>query len=127
VKTRELILDRVRRNQPAATPLPDIPSFDARRTATLEAFETALLRMGGTLVEPPAEGSLDAFIRARFPGWEDRVTYWHVHDVDAAHPEDALDEIEQLVRELIAQLRAPRKPPAPPGDPAPRLAKEPNP
>lgn len=70
MKTRELILDRVRRNQPPARPLPDIPSFDARRTATLEAFGAALLRMGGTLVEPPAEGSIDAFIRARFPGAE---------------------------------------------------------
>ena len=40
-----------------------------------------------------------------FPAWEDRVIYWHVHDVDASHPEDALDEIEQLVRQLVAELK----------------------
>jgi protein-tyrosine phosphatase len=40
-----------------------------------------------------------------FPAWVDRVTYWHVHDIDAAHPEDALDEIEQLVRQLVAELK----------------------
>jgi len=39
-----------------------------------------------------------------FAGWEDRVTYWHVHDVDAAHPEQALAEIEVLVRTLVAGL-----------------------
>jgi protein-tyrosine phosphatase len=37
-------------------------------------------------------------LAARFAGWEERVTYWHVHDLDAAPPEDALREIEQLVR-----------------------------
>ena len=41
----------------------------------------------------------------RFGGWADRVTYWHVHDVDAAHPDDALREIEQLVRDLVERLR----------------------
>jgi protein-tyrosine-phosphatase len=38
------------------------------------------------------------------PGWEDRVTYWHVHDVDQAHPDVALTEIEQLVRTLLKQI-----------------------
>ena len=36
--------------------------------------------------------------------WADRVTYWHVHDVDKSHPDDALREIEQLVNDLIASL-----------------------
>jgi len=40
----------------------------------------------------------------RFAGWEDRVTYWHVHDVDKAHPKEALGEVEQLVRELIREI-----------------------
>ena len=39
-----------------------------------------------------------------FAGWDDRVTYWHVHDVDAAHPEQALAEIETLVRTLVTRL-----------------------
>lgn len=40
----------------------------------------------------------------RFAGWEDRVTYWHVHDVDAATPAEALVEIERLVDELAVEL-----------------------
>jgi low molecular weight protein-tyrosine phosphatase len=49
-------------------------------------------------------------LRERFSPWEDRVTYWHVHDVDAAHPEDALDEIEQLVRALVSELKTKAQP-----------------
>jgi protein-tyrosine phosphatase len=45
-----------------------------------------------------------AMLKRRFGDWEHRVTYWHVHDVDAAHPEDALTEIETLVEELLKDL-----------------------
>jgi len=45
-----------------------------------------------------------AMLAEKFSGWEDRVTYWHVHDIDAAHPEEALREIEQLIRQLILEL-----------------------
>ena len=41
----------------------------------------------------------------RFRGWEDRVTYWHVDDVDLASPEAALSEIERHVEDLIQRLR----------------------
>ena len=40
-----------------------------------------------------------------FAGWEDRVTYWHVHDADIVCPEDALREIEQTVATLVENLR----------------------
>jgi protein-tyrosine phosphatase len=46
-----------------------------------------------------------AMLAAQFPGWEARVTYWHVHDVDQAHPEHALGEVERLVTDLIDRLR----------------------
>jgi protein-tyrosine phosphatase len=39
-----------------------------------------------------------------FSGWEDRVQYWHIHDVDQAHPDVALVEIENEVRSLIDRL-----------------------
>jgi protein-tyrosine phosphatase len=26
----------------------------------------------------------------KFPGWENRVLYWHVHDIDAANPHRSL-------------------------------------
>jgi protein-tyrosine phosphatase len=41
-----------------------------------------------------------------FPAWADRVDYWHVHDLDAAMPRDALPEIERRVAELVETLRA---------------------
>jgi len=45
-------------------------------------------------------------LAAAFAGWENRVTYWHVHDIDQSHPKDALGEVERLVRELIRELGA---------------------
>src|SRR3982750_496989 len=36
-----------------------------------------------------------------FPGWEERVEYWHVHDLDGATPDEALGEIEALVKQLV--------------------------
>jgi protein-tyrosine phosphatase len=41
----------------------------------------------------------------RFRGWEDRVTYWHVDDVDIASPVAALSEIDRHVDDLIERLR----------------------
>ncbi|WP_309397217.1 low molecular weight phosphatase family protein [Cerasicoccus maritimus] len=43
----------------------------------------------------------------QFPGWEKRVEYWTVHDVDLATPEMALAEIEGHVRHLLDELVAP--------------------
>ena len=45
-----------------------------------------------------------ALMRQRFPDWERRITYWHVHDLDQAPPHLALAEIEKLVLSLIACL-----------------------
>lgn len=42
----------------------------------------------------------------RFPGWVERVEYWHVDDIDCAEPEDAMLEIERQVLALIAGLSA---------------------
>lgn len=67
MSSRQFILDRVRRNQPGRRTLPSVPSFDRPLADPLAAFGAALARMGGTLVAAPAEQSLYAFIRARFP------------------------------------------------------------
>lgn len=45
------------------------------------------------------------YIEARFSEWSGRVEYWHVHDLDAAQPEDACAQIERHVRDLVARLR----------------------
>lgn len=38
------------------------------------------------------------------PAWANQITYWHVHDLDAATPEQALPEIDGLVHQLIDKL-----------------------
>jgi protein-tyrosine phosphatase len=41
---------------------------------------------------------------AKFPGWSAKTIFWHVHDLDAATPDQAIAEIESHVRQLIDQL-----------------------
>jgi len=43
-------------------------------------------------------------IEQRFPEVASRVTYWHVDDVEFAHPAIALAMIDEHVRQLIATL-----------------------
>jgi low molecular weight protein-tyrosine phosphatase len=40
----------------------------------------------------------------RFPGWPDRIEYWHIDDLDQLSASQALAQIEQQVRALIDQL-----------------------
>jgi protein-tyrosine phosphatase len=49
------------------------------------------------------------FLTQRFPGWEDRTTYWHVDDIDVAEPADTIAKIDQLVRELIKDCQNERR------------------
>ena len=56
------------------------------------------------LVVAVKEAEHRALLTARFEGWEDRVIYWHVHDIDMAHPAQALAELKQHVTALAQQL-----------------------
>ncbi len=38
------------------------------------------------------------------PDFADRVRYWHVHDLDAALPAEALAQIETQIRDLITEI-----------------------
>jgi L-lactate dehydrogenase complex protein LldG len=67
MNSRDFVLDAVRRNQPAARPLPELPVFDSPAADLLASFGAALERMGGTMAEPPAGGSLDSFLAELFP------------------------------------------------------------
>jgi protein-tyrosine phosphatase len=78
-------------------------NFDDGRHMPLQCRACDLAEAG--LVVALKEAEHRAMLAEKFSGWEDRVTYWHVHDVDAAHPEVALREIEQLVRELVLNLK----------------------
>lgn len=48
----------------------------------------------------------------RFPGWEDRVLYWHVHDLDKATAEEALGALDGLVAGLVEEFAAAEGSPA---------------
>jgi protein-tyrosine-phosphatase len=50
------------------------------------------------------EGEHRPMLAQRFSGWEDRVDYWQIHDLDLAHADEALTAIEEHVRKLIRQL-----------------------
>lgn len=63
--SREQILAAVRRHQPAAVALPELPDFNADAPTTLEAFSGALARLGGRLVMPA--GTLADTLRACHP------------------------------------------------------------
>ncbi|MEP7083272.1 MAG: LUD domain-containing protein [Betaproteobacteria bacterium] len=70
MSARDDILARIHRNQPAARALPaEIPAYDAGLSNSIEAFKSALLRMGGKFALPmaPADGNLDAQIAKLFP------------------------------------------------------------
>ncbi|MBL6751995.1 MAG: low molecular weight phosphatase family protein [Nevskia sp.] len=43
-------------------------------------------------------------LAARFRPWVERVEYWHVDDVDQAHPDDALALIDAQLERLILRL-----------------------
>jgi len=66
--SRDHVLARVRRNQPAWRELPALPDFARPLADPLAAFAAALGRMGGIFAEAPASGTLDEVVRARFPG-----------------------------------------------------------
>jgi L-lactate dehydrogenase complex protein LldG len=68
VSSRALILDRVRRNQPAPVGLPEVPLFAREGALLLPEFIAALTRMGGIFVDSAARPEpLDALIAHRFP------------------------------------------------------------
>lgn len=67
MSSREEVLERVRRNQPAPQPLPVVPMFDTGLSTSIETFKPSLIRMGGKFVEVLAGGDLDAQIKALFP------------------------------------------------------------
>ena len=77
--------------------------FDDARHMPLQCRERDL--GAADLVIALKEAEHRAMLADRFAAWADRVTYWHVHDVDAAHPDDALREIERLVHDLIDRLK----------------------
>jgi len=67
MSSRDFILERVRRNQPAPLALPEMPRFERPQASPWESFAAALARMGGAVAEAPASGALERFVGERFP------------------------------------------------------------
>jgi L-lactate dehydrogenase complex protein LldG len=67
MSSREEILARVRRNQPAPRPLPSIPAFERPLASRIEVFKEGVLRMGGKF-EPLASGeTASALVQRLYP------------------------------------------------------------
>ncbi len=65
MSTREMILAAVKRNQPDAVALPDVPHFDQNEAPPLDRFKANVERMGGKLAEPGPD--LNAFVAQNYP------------------------------------------------------------
>lgn len=44
------------------------------------------------------------FVRERISGWENKIEYWHVHDLHLATADEALLKLEHEVRGLVERL-----------------------
>lgn len=60
---------------------------------------------GADLIVAVKEAEHRPLLRERFPGWAERVAFWHIHDIDCGTVEEALAGIEREVHELVARLR----------------------
>lgn len=47
-----------------------------------------------------------AYLRRDFPAWEERVIYWHFHDLDVTSADDMLPALERHVTAYYASLAA---------------------
>ena len=70
------------------------------QSCTLADFDLA------QLVIALKEAENRPLLAKRFPGWENRVSYWHVHDLDAAKPIKAIAMMDRLVQALIRDIKA---------------------
>jgi protein-tyrosine phosphatase len=58
------------------------------------------------LVVAVKEAEHRPLMRARFAEWENRLDYWHIHDVEDETPTEALKLLAEEVRALLRRLRA---------------------
>jgi L-lactate dehydrogenase complex protein LldG len=104
MNSRDFVLDAVRRNQPAAKPLPEVPRFERLAKDLLAGFGAALERMGGTLAVPPAGSSLDRFLAERFP--DARVICSATREVAGTRPIAAVNDPRELQDVDLGVVRA---------------------
>ncbi|EKS9883909.1 LUD domain-containing protein [Burkholderia pyrrocinia] len=67
MSSRDLILSRLRGAGRSPQPLLAVPLFDRDLPPAIDAFKRSLDRVGGVWCDAPADGDIEALIRARFP------------------------------------------------------------
>ena len=75
----------------------------AQSAAAFDRFVRPLERAHRTIALKKDEHH--AMMLQSHPEWADRIEYWSVHDIDCAHPDQALPQIEKQVLELMRTLR----------------------
>ena len=90
------------------------PTVAALRLAGIEPPQAAIERYPAQVSETERAGAARVIavkeaehrplLAMGYPGWEDRVVYWHIHDLDQTTAVEALGEIDALVRVLVGEL-----------------------
>jgi protein-tyrosine phosphatase len=74
----------------------------------IQLQETDLEKADLTIALKQAEHH--SMMRQLFPEWAEKITYWHIHDIDVEPPEIALPKIDIEICKLIEDLSAAIKP-----------------
>ena len=107
MSTRDEVLARVRRHQPAAVASPELPGFAggvAAPAAPFDSFAAALTQMGGRVVASPADGDLEALVRGLFP--DARVVCSAVPELSGSRPLQAVQHARDLDDVDVGIVRA---------------------
>lgn len=104
MNSRDDILARIRKNHPSSQPLPEVPTFDAGTGALLERFKAAVIRMGGKVVDAPADGELEALTRQLFP--DAKVVCSATPEVQGNRPLDGIRAPAELHDVDVGVVRA---------------------
>ena len=92
---RRMKARKIPRRHTAEDPVP-VTAADLRRAARIVVLKETEHR---------------PLLARRHPGWEDRVDYWGIDDLDRAPPEATLAAIESRVAALLAELAGPPRSP----------------
>jgi len=72
--SREKILERVQKNQPAASALPLLNSYGTKSSESIQKFVRSLGNIGGTAIDAMSWNEIDSYLRERFPSPARRIS-----------------------------------------------------
>ena len=104
MKSRDAILEAIRRNQPTAVALPEIPRFDQNKEPLQPRFQASLERMGGRLAALPESADLKAWIEESYP--EARVICSATPEISGTRDIGAVAEPKDLEDVDLGVVRA---------------------